>query len=298
MKRNLTVLITDLDNTLYDWVDIWYKSFRAMLDRLVRDSQISEKVLIPEFKKIHERHRTSEYAFSIEELPSLQEKYPGQNLSERFDGAIQAFRTARKAALRLYPGVMETLTSLRDKGCLLIGYTESLKFYTNYRVRNLQLDGLLHYLYSPPDHELPGHVPRLHPREHYELKSTIHKALARGAMKPNPEILLDIVAEVGAEVQECVYVGDSLMKDVFMAQRAGVTDVWAKYGVAQSRAEYELLRRVTHWTDEDVSKERKLTPEHINPTYILHQSFGELADEFDSRAFATRALRGPARLAI
>ena len=191
-----------------------------------------------------------------------------------------------------------TLTSLRDKGCLLIGYTESLKFYTNYRVRNLQLDGLLHYLYSPPDHELPGHVPRLHPREHYELKSTIHKALARGAMKPNPEILLDIVAEVGAEVQECVYVGDSLMKDVFMAQRAGVTDVWAKYGVAQSRAEYELLRRVTHWTDEDVSKERKLTPEHINPTYILHQSFGELADEFDSRAFATRALRGPARLAI
>src|SRR5271154_6098757 len=157
MKPNLAVLITDLDNTLYDWVDVWYKSFRAMLDRLVRDSQIPEKVLIPEFKKIHERHRTSEYAFSIEELPSLREKYPGQNLPERFDGAIQAFRTARAAALRLYPSVMETLTSLRGKDCLLIGYTESLKFYTNYRVRNLHLDGVLDYLYSPPDHELPRH---------------------------------------------------------------------------------------------------------------------------------------------
>src|SRR5216684_7039454 len=103
MNQDISVLITDLDNTLYDWVDVWYKSFRAMLDRLVRDSGVSKDVLLPEFKAIHERHRTSEYAFSIEELPSLIKRYPGENLLEKFDGAIQAFRSARKESLRLYP---------------------------------------------------------------------------------------------------------------------------------------------------------------------------------------------------
>ncbi len=27
-KRAISVVITDLDNTLYDWVDLWYKSFK------------------------------------------------------------------------------------------------------------------------------------------------------------------------------------------------------------------------------------------------------------------------------
>jgi hypothetical protein len=26
-----TALITDLDNTLFDWADLWYRSFSAML---------------------------------------------------------------------------------------------------------------------------------------------------------------------------------------------------------------------------------------------------------------------------
>lgn len=298
MRRNLSVVITDLDNTLYDWVDIWYKSFRAMLDRLVFDSGVSEDVLLPEFKAIHERHRTSEYAFSIEELPSLLKRYPGENLLVKFEGAIQAFRVARKAALRLYPGVAETLAALRNRGCLVIGYTESMEFYTNYRVRNLHLDGLLDYLYSPPDHELPRHMERLYAKEHYDLKGTIHKILARGAVKPNPEILGDIVTELGAEIDECVYVGDSLMKDVYMAQQAGIADVWAKYGVANSREEYELLRAVTHWTKEEVEAERKLMPEHLNPTYVLHDNLAELLELFRFCSFSERGHRMPAKTQV
>lgn len=33
MKK--TVLITDLDNTLFDWFSIWYNSFNAMLNKVV-----------------------------------------------------------------------------------------------------------------------------------------------------------------------------------------------------------------------------------------------------------------------
>ena len=73
--------------------------------------------------------------------------------------------------------------------------------------------------------------------------------------KPNPEVLLDIIREIGRVPSECVYLGDSKMKDVAMAQDAGVTDVLAGYGAVQHQEEYNLLREVSHWPDVDVKRE-------------------------------------------
>jgi hypothetical protein len=70
------------------------------------------------------------------------------------------------------------------------------------------------------------------------------------------------------------------MKDIAMAKEAGVTDVWAKYGVAQDRAEYALLRKVTHWRSEQVSKEQSLSEADVRPTFTLQGSFRELLDLF------------------
>ena len=69
MKK--TVLITDLDNTLFDWFETWYNSFNAMLESVVDISGISRETLIPEIKAIHQKHGTAEYAFLLEEIPSL-----------------------------------------------------------------------------------------------------------------------------------------------------------------------------------------------------------------------------------
>jgi phosphoglycolate phosphatase-like HAD superfamily hydrolase len=293
MKQKVTVVITDLDNTLFDWVGIWHKSFTAMLHRLVLESGLSEELLLQEFKVIHERYGTSEYAFSIEELPSLQKKYPDSDLVKRFEGPIQAFRDARKSALSLYPDVLETLEQLKDKECLLVGYTESMSFYSWYRMRHLGLDRILDYLYSPPDHELPaGICPkriRYHAGDYYELRRTIHRHIPKGEAKPEPGVLLDIIRGVGGSPSETIYVGDSLMKDVAMANSASVTSIWAQYGVCQNREEYELLRKVTHWTDADVQREKKLRREHVKPTYTLEASFSEMLPLFDFGPFVDRS---------
>lgn len=67
------------------------------------------------------------------------------------------------------------------------------------------------------------------------------------------------------------------MKDIRMAQTAGVLDVHAKYGEAQRRPEYDLLRRVSHWPDEVVSHERQLLEDpEIEPTVSLVHGFYEL----------------------
>ncbi len=290
MKDGISVVVTDLDNTLFDWVDIWHRSFTAMVTELRRVTGIPHDLLLDEIRAVHRRHGTSEYAFVVEELRCVRETVPSQHWEATVRAANQARRRARTEATRLYPGVRETLQQLRRLGVLVIGYTESSSFYTGRRVRGLGLDGLLQYLYSPPDHDLPaGLTPeqvRRHPPEHYEFKHTVHHHTPRGELKPNPRLLLDILGDFGASPGQAVYVGDSPMKDIAMAQDAGTTDVLALYGKAQDREAYELLRRVTHWSEEDVARERQILERaEVVPTHILRCSFGELLDLFPFVAF-------------
>src|SRR6516165_1842279 len=147
MKPPVATIITDLDNTLYDWVAMWGAAFKAMLRVLVERSAIDQAVIEAEARDVHRKYGTSEYSFLIESLPCLQRKHPGANLTEVYGDAIRAYRAAREASLRLYPTVMETLTALKSKGCLVIGYTDSRAFYSAYRIRKLGLDGVLDFLF-------------------------------------------------------------------------------------------------------------------------------------------------------
>lgn len=62
-----------------------------------------------------------------------------------------------------------------------------------------------------------------------------------------------------------------------MAQAAGVTDVHARYGEAQNEPGYDLLRRVTHWSDEDVERERELAANaQVLPTHTCKSRFAEV----------------------
>jgi hypothetical protein len=56
MTTRKTALITDLDNTLFDWVELWLNCFSAMLDGIVEVSGISREILIPEIAAVHQKH--------------------------------------------------------------------------------------------------------------------------------------------------------------------------------------------------------------------------------------------------
>src|SRR3546814_10603857 len=56
-----SVLITDVDNTLFDWVNVWHAAFSAMLAELLRLSRLDEATLLSEIRKVHQRVGTSEY---------------------------------------------------------------------------------------------------------------------------------------------------------------------------------------------------------------------------------------------
>ena len=69
-----------------------------------------------------------------------------------------------------------------------------------------------------------------------------------------------------------------------MAKRAGVMDVHARYGESHQREEYDLLKRVTHWTPEMVKKEAETTHEHVQPSHAIDR-FGDLLGAFGFRQF-------------
>lgn len=263
MSSTRTLLVTDLDNTLWDWLHAWHTSFSAMLAELCEATGLPEQTLVDEIRSVHRRRGTTEYSFLLDELPSLRDLAGPDLPSKVFHDAEHARNHWRRASTVLYPNVSSTLNALKAQGVTIAAYTESVAFWTEWRILHTGLDGVIDVLYSSPDHDAPdGASPasrRTLPPERYGLKRTVHRHVPKGVLKPSPAILASILEDMTRSPGETVYVGDSLMKDVAMAQDVGVLDVHARYGESHEREEYELLRRVTHWSEADVARERSIS---------------------------------------
>jgi FMN phosphatase YigB (HAD superfamily) len=291
-----SAIILDFDNTLYDWVEQWYAAFRPMFDEIQRISNLPADLLKSEIRKIHQRHHTSEYSFLIEELEILRDGSV-ENTVQKYRSAIAKSRSAREQHLRLYPNVIETLQALKSSGKILVVFTESQAFYTVMRFKKFRLEGVIDFLFTSDDHDNPDdqylEKVRAHPPEYYEIRKTRHRSIGRGRLKPDPQILSQIIREVGATTDTTTYVGDSLYKDVAMAKEAGVFGVWAKYGEARGQPGYDFLREVSHWTPEDVEKDRLLKEKDVIADVVLKEGISELvsaadqleAGKYDRQAF-------------
>lgn len=281
-ERKVSVVVTDLDNTLWNWFEIWHSSFRPFLDELVRVTGIPEDVLKREIKKIHEQHHTSEYSHVLQELPTLRARF-GDEFDPRciLPTVIEAYTQGRKSVSKLYEGVVDTLNYIRERGAITVGFTESQFYYTTQRIRTLGLDGLLTHLYSTEDRgTIPIDSMRRFPGERYELKETRTNVLPTNSKKPDSSLLLSILSNLKANILGAIYIGDDLGKDVSMANSANVPSVHAAYGVAHRDSRYQLLVDVTHWTDEDVKRQAAMTEKQVHPDFVLQESFTELREHF------------------
>ena len=108
MTRDLKrVLVTDLDNTLWDWFSAWHASFSAMLEALEEDSGVPRSVLESEIRVLHQKYATTEYSNLLSEVPSLLDAAGGVEPWRAFPRAVEALRRERRERTRPYPGVLE-----------------------------------------------------------------------------------------------------------------------------------------------------------------------------------------------
>jgi phosphoglycolate phosphatase-like HAD superfamily hydrolase len=295
VKPTVRTLIVDIDNTLFDWVAMWSAAFTAMLRELEQRSGVARAQLLPAIRAIHQQNATSEYAYLAQDLVA-------QGVvrldAAAIDAVTGAYRTARDAHLVPYPLVAETLSYAKSRGTLVVGLTESQPVYVDYRFERMGLHRLFDRVYTGPDRPLDP----AKGRGFVDISTAgAHRALfvpvSGGKHKPDPELLLGVLSERGSAPPSAIYVGDSIANDVAMAQAAHVTDVHAAYGAAQGSADYELLRTVSHWTDDAIKKEATvLTGQSVIPTYVLQEHVGELLGLFSFRTASGDSAAGAPEL--
>lgn len=268
------LLITDLDNTLYDWVTFYAQSFRAMAEELAVLLEVPADRIYAEFKAVHQRCGNSEQPFAILELPSVAARFQGLSRDEMLSALavpLKAFNSSRKRLLQLYPGIFPALEALHAAGVKVVGHTEAVLANSYYRLERLGITPFFTRLYTLADKIAPAYSG---PGFKFPAPDFI-SVVSRDERKPNPRLLLDICAREGVRPDQALYIGDSLVRDVAMAKDAGIFAVWARYGTEFDRTLWDVLVRVTHWTDEDVAREEALRHRHRDVMPDL------VADRFD-----------------
>ena len=98
----IKLLITDLDDTLYSWIDFFIPAFYGMLDELSLILNKPQNVLVEEYKQIHQEKGSVEYPFATLLLPSVKDAYPDTTKDELLDilnPAFHKFNSIRKHRL-------------------------------------------------------------------------------------------------------------------------------------------------------------------------------------------------------
>lgn len=271
----IKLLITDLDDTLYPWIDFFIPAFYGMVKELSHTVNEEEATLLKEYKQIHQKKGSVEYPYATLYLPSVIKAFPDdtpETLFKKLDPVFHRFNSIRKQRLKLYPNVKETLTQISKLGIKIVGYTESAEENGFYRLRKLGIADLFQHVYvSDSQFERPDYLPSS------EITRVVH------GKKPNAKLLEQICAQESVSAVEAIYIGDSITKDIYMAKIAGITSVLCNYPCDCQSANdlYQKLVAISHWTDEDFQREKEIKQicqsNNIQPDYIV-DSFEQLIE--------------------
>ncbi|PWE75950.1 hypothetical protein XF30_03440 [Bradyrhizobium sp. SUTN9-2] len=277
--NRFSLIIFDLDNTVYDWYAAFLPAFYEMVRVATGIIGCDQEQLLGELQQVHIRHHDVEHPFSLYETAIVQNLAASMGedvVWQLLDPAFHAFNKLRKENLKLFPEAKETLTTLRSRGVDLVAYTDSTYFAACGRIERLGLSDFFKQVYCRErgESQRPHRWPILDgvPVTDKVTEIPSHES------KPNPRVLQDIVAKQSLPMSSVAYVGDSLAKDVLMAKRASCFAVWAKYGAHTDRQMYNSLIRISHWTAADIQREKNYANEakDVTPDFVCERSISEL----------------------
>lgn len=278
--KKIDLVVCDLDNTLYDWVSYFVPSFYAFAQKASEILSCDHEKLLDEFKLVHQRHHDSEHPFSLLETQTVKDSFQGKTLKEitdELDPAFHIFNQQRKKTLSNYQGVSSTLMTLQSNGIRIVAHTESKLHAVIDRLRRLDLEQFFSAIYcrERADSAHPNPESAKTFMKSFPLNKIIE--LKKDQVKPDPAVLLEICSREGSAPATTAYIGDSMARDILMAKRASVYAIWARYGTLVNPELYKKLVRISHWTNADIQRERKLKEEvtSIQPDLIVDE-FSEI----------------------
>ena len=281
------LLVTDVDNTIFDWVGTWARGVTAMLDVLERDTGRTREYWLAALRNINIRRHTLECQAALHDLSQDAAWDSLPDRSAILTRTAAAYRRAWDAHLTAYDGLRDALARLVEHGWAIAAYTESDAVVAATRLTRLGLASVVPRVFGRAPFSIP-------PVREWALVDTPPRLpiaisfIPREETKPNPTGLRDIAVRSGTPLSQVVYLGDNLWKDVVMAQRLGVPALWAAYGATRQPQDTALVNRLRHWTPDDVADEQRAsTTALVAPDQTLHT-----ASELFNAAMATATAVG------
>lgn len=272
------LLITDLDNTLYNLIDYFGPSFRGMIHALSRETKIEENVLLKDFKQVFLDRESLEYGFGVQELNILK-SLPPEKMLILIKLAKGAFKRGRDKHLKPYETVKETLEWLTKHGVIVVGVSNAPFYNAQIRLKQLFIDKFFYGLAAREDLHVPEDqftavINQKRKENKYQSTKLIKTwILKKEQMKPNTYSYNKIMSELNVSPQDTYVIGDSILKDIRPAIEIGAKGIWAKYGEKCSQKNLDTVLNMTNWSQSDIK--RVFFDKHDEPEYVAN-SFGDL----------------------
>jgi phosphoglycolate phosphatase len=247
-------VITDIDNTLYDFVSYFGPAFRAMVHALAARVSLDEDDLVEQFRRVYERHGSLEYNFSIQEL-ELSAELNESETADLIRTGRGAFLSVRRRRLHPYPQAEATLRELQDEGYNIVAVTSASLYNAQLRLYELGLDRYLDGLVAWEGFDAEsgvgpagGFVRTGRSRKRSRISDARLATVQNQAMKPSTRSYEIALEWFPFPVDRVWVLGDSALSDLVPAIRLGMHTVWAKYGTLLDHRDLETLKRIVPWS--------------------------------------------------
>jgi len=250
-QKPFDLIVTDIDNTVFDWVSYYVNAFIDMLQFVETKIGARWQKLAEESKVVFGREGSIEYPFLLQELPAVN-RYYGSDIDRMLQDLVaparDVFLKTAEGYFKPYDGVRSTLLDIRDRfsGLPIVALTDAPRYVAMWKLNKLSLLSCFDAVYGLNDPRIP--VCEVNRRVKVDSDILI-KHLQRaqfsftGKVRILPDeyekpglrglktVLMDYDLDEASELRSRVlWIGDNLRKDVGLGNALGVTTCWAEYG--------------------------------------------------------------------
>lgn len=256
---SVKLVITDMDNTLASHGKYFSEGIKTAITDLSAKTAIPESELYSSIGNQMEKYRSHDYPWSLELAlkDRLKIGEPGgmsvadfeKNIANPFWDTID---NSLKEHHSPYEGVKETLEELQRRNIPVAVLSDAPAFIGLRRLSNLGLQhGLVERFYGLHNwHEPAGLSEELMQAGRNRVESLLKtenslkefRALPHQWEKPETAGFEALMRQYNVRPSETLMIGDSRVKDVGVAHKAGSRGVWASYGQPSAAEEAVLTR--------------------------------------------------------
>lgn len=246
-KPKIRLLVLDLDNTLWDWLEMAVPAIYAQAQATSYACGVSLEYILNDMRNFHILMRNSDTVGRHFYLDTTVKIWPEWEVRcMALKGAWEAYVETEQSNTVLYPNVRNTLELIHLSGCKIVGYTDS--YYKDAKAR-MEVAGILRYFDALVARDDGSYIDFTAPRG---------KLISEKNLKPNPMLLHKIVLENDTPLRNSLMVGNSSRKDIGPALNIGIWTAQAQYGNILNPATLRKYLKIGHVTKEMFDKESQL----------------------------------------